>query len=376
MKWWGVGVALALTASCKDTTLGTKGCAEDKDCGEPASAWRCETQSGACYCRTNQACPPAQFCNIAGFCQDRAGCEKNSDCLDPSLFCETTSGTCQSRGRCSSDLHCGLGEVCDVARSRCVAGCRSSGDCPGTSCRCGDQPCRCTATTPDGRAACAIGECDSTFCEDERFCRFGERCAPNPDAGFPRNTCFSDYSPDTRPYCDNCTFGGGVSVCGRGANYCLIDTRHPGNFFCGADCDEGQACPRGYACQEVIVVQTQWACSRSNPGCPTNPSLPCTTDAMCPHGGTCVKPSGQPDGFCAGRCAIDEGDNNGFCSCMVNADCAQESCSAGECSVSRKRCVTDADCRGIRCVDFQGGGGCLIGSNCASNNGLFCAEVR
>jgi hypothetical protein len=38
--------------------------------------------------------------------------------------------------------------------------------------------------------------------------------------------------------------------------------------------------------------------------------------------------------------------------------------------------VTDQDCRSIRCVDFQGGGGCLIGQNCAPANGLSCTEVK
>ncbi|MCC6333587.1 MAG: hypothetical protein IT380_06335, partial [Myxococcales bacterium] len=189
-------------------------------------------------------------------------------------------------------------------------------------------------------------------------------------------SCFDDYDTNRRPYCDNCTFGGGVEVCGTGPNYCLIDTRHPGNSFCGADCSSGQSCPRGYSCQDVIVVFTQWACTRSNPACPINSALPCATDEECKRGGTCAKAPGMPNGYCAGKCAVDEGDENGFCTCQVDSDCAQESCSAGECSISRKPCVTSDDCRSIRCVDFQGGGGCLVGQNCAPANGLSCVEVK
>jgi hypothetical protein len=48
----------------------------------------------------------------------------------------------------------------------------------------------------------------------------------------------------------------------------------------------------------------------------------------------------------------------------------------GECSISRRKCVGDPDCRTIRCVDFQGAGGCLIGQNCAPANGLTCNEVK
>lgn len=371
-----LGASVLALVGCKDTRLGGKGCREDKECGTPTSAYRCETQTGVCYCRTDDACPGAQFCNVAGFCQDRSGCENNQDCLDTSTFCDTSSGQCLPRGRCSSDLQCVLGEVCDVARSRCVMGCRTNGDCNGTSCRCADVACSCTGTTPEELARCEIGTCDPEFCADSTFCRFGESCGVQPDAGSPRARCYTDYDTRLRPYCDNCTFGGGVSICGTGPNYCLIDTRHPGNSFCGADCASGQSCPRGYACQDVIVVVSQWACTRTNPSCPINSGLPCATDAECRRGGTCAKAPGQTMGYCAGKCAVDEGDEDGFCTCQVDDDCAQETCSGGECSVSRRSCVVDTDCRSIRCVDFQGGGGCFIGSNCAPANGLSCNEVK
>ncbi len=371
-----LGASWLALAGCRDPKLGSKACQEDRECGTPASAYRCEAQTGVCYCRTDQACPGAQFCNIAGFCQDRSGCANNQDCLDTSTFCDTSSGQCLPRGRCSSDLQCLLGEVCDVARSRCVMGCRTNGDCNGTSCRCADVACSCTGTTPEELARCTIGTCDPEFCADSSFCRYGESCGVLPDAGSPRARCYDDYDTRLRPYCDNCTFGGGVSICGSGPNYCLIDTRHPGNSFCGADCASGQACPRGYSCEDVIVVVSQWACTRSNPSCPLNSTLPCTTDTDCRRGGSCAKLPGQASGYCAGRCGVSEGDENGFCSCQVDSDCAQETCSAGECSVSRRSCVIDADCRSIRCVDFEGGGGCFIGSNCAPTNGLSCNEVK
>jgi len=369
-------VVLAALVGCRDPKLAGMGCQQDSECGTPASAFKCETRTGVCYCRTDQACPGAQFCNIAGFCQDRAGCETNLDCADSSTFCDTASGQCISRGRCSSDLQCVLGEICDTTRSVCVAGCRTNGDCAGTSCRCGDVACACTGSTPEELARCQIGVCDAQFCANNTFCRFGESCGVQPDAGDPVARCYNDYNDRLRPYCDNCSFGGGTQICGSGPNYCLVDTRNPGNYFCGADCSSGQSCPRGYSCEDVIVVLTQWACSRSNPGCPTNPTLPCMTDSDCRRGGSCVKSPGQASGYCGGKCAVSEGDENGFCTCQVDQDCAQETCSAGECSISRRACVTDNDCRAIRCVDFQGGGGCLIGQNCAPADGLSCNDVK
>ncbi len=369
-------MTLALSGACAKDRIKASGCRDDSECGEPASAWRCDIPSGSCYCRTDDACPVKEFCNAAGFCQDRAGCEKNADCQDASLFCDTSTGTCLSKGRCTLDLHCPLGQVCDATKSSCVDGCRYNGDCNGSSCFCGDVPCACNATSPAEVSKCTIGTCDPYACASPTFCKFGEQCGPVADAGTARNQCYSDFDPVRRPYCSNCSFGGGVSVCGTGPNYCLIDTHNPGNYFCGTDCMDGQACPRGYACEDVVVVFTQWACSKAAPACPGNPSLPCTQDKDCKKGGQCAIPSGATSGTCAGACSVAEGDTAGFCSCQVDDDCAQEQCSSGECSISRRKCVTDGDCRKIRCVDFEGVGGCLIGQNCAPANGLSCLEVQ
>ena len=87
-------LAAAALCGCRATKLGTKGCQQDSDCGSPAASYRCEPQTGVCYCRTDDACPGSQFCNTVGFCQDRAGCEINVDCLDPTLACDTSTGSC------------------------------------------------------------------------------------------------------------------------------------------------------------------------------------------------------------------------------------------------------------------------------------------
>ncbi len=376
MNWrWCAAALLALAAAgCKDTRLNTSGCRQDSDCGDPAAAWRCDSKAGLCYCRTDAACPVREFCNAAGFCQDRAGCEKNADCQDPSLFCDTSSGTCLVRGRCGSDLHCPLGQVCDTASSTCKDGCRGNGDCPGSACRCGDVACGCAATTEAGRSACAIGECDPYFCASPADCKFGETCGVAADAGSPRASCYSDFDVNERPYCANCTSGGGVDTCGYGPNFCIIDTRTRATY-CGADCSDGQSCPHGYGCRDIIVVFSRWACSETVP-CPANPSLPCAADSDCQRGATCLKPLGATTGSCSGQCRVREGASVGFCSCQIDDDCAQETCTKGECSITKKKCITENDCRRIHCVDFNGAGGCLIGQNCTPANGLTCLEVQ
>jgi hypothetical protein len=368
-------LALAL-AGCPRDRLKQGACREDKDCGSPVSAYRCETRTGVCYCRTDDACAGSQFCNGVGFCQDRAGCATNLDCPDSNTYCDTASGQCVSKGRCTSDLQCDLGQVCDTTRGVCVDGCRRDGDCPGTSCRCGEVPCACTGSTPEELARCTLGRCDPNFCSNQDFCRYGELCGIPPDSGVPANTCFSDYDFDRRPYCARCTNGGGIDTCGRGANFCIIDTR-TNSTYCGADCSQGQACPRGYGCRDIRVVFTRWQCSATQ-ACPGDPNLPCMDDTGCSRGGTCVKSPGAPSGFCAGKCVLREGSSFGYCSCQVDEDCATETCSQGECTITRKPCIEGDPngCKSIRCVDLDGVGACLIGQNCTPSNGLTCVEVQ
>ncbi|MCI0670881.1 MAG: hypothetical protein L0Y64_10500, partial [Myxococcaceae bacterium] len=208
---FAVLAAVLSMAGCKDPTPTTElACTVDDDCAKSlqvgtAADHRCEGSTGVCYCRTDTACGPREFCNTVGFCQDRVGCARNSDCLGSGLFCDTGTGTCLSEGRCTHDLHCRIGQVCDTARRLCAEGCRSGGDCNDTSCRCDGGPCNCTGTTEAERAACEIGVCDPAFCESEAYCRYGEKCGVVGDGGLDQQQCFNDYDPERRPYCNQCT---------------------------------------------------------------------------------------------------------------------------------------------------------------------------
>ena len=374
-------ILAAVASGCSSDRLQQLGCRVDADCATStvgAESFRCEPANGVCYCRDDAACPRAEFCNAVGFCQPRTGCTTNQDCLGSGLYCDTSVGSCVPEGRCTSDLHCRIGQVCDLSRELCVDGCRTAGDCNGTSCRCGDgQACGCDALTPEGLAACEIGTCDPSFCQDETFCRFGEKCdVPEAAPAGSDAQCFSDYDPNRRPYCAACTWGPGVDECGRGGNFCLVDTRNRGNSYCGVDCTENPVCPRGYACQDVIVVSRKWTCT--TPGvCGANANSPsCTTQEQCPGGSTCVNPTGAADaGSCVGSCRVDEGDSLSFCSCVVDQDCAQDHCESATCSISGKGCLSDADCRPVQCIEFEGSRGCFIGQNCAPANGLTCNDV-
>jgi hypothetical protein len=382
-----VAIVLSLLAQgCSEGKLQSKGCKVDEDCGS-AESFLCDTKSGECRCRANGACANGEVCNREGYCQAKVGCYVSRDCPD-SHFCDAATNTCLPQGRCASDLHCKFGEVCDKATNLCKPGCRTHGDCSlHEACVCKTKgadgaetegPCGCDAKTAAEREKCAVGKCSNQSCGDTTFCGYGEVCRALPEGGLPQ--CIADYDPQQRPYCDNCVYTPGQNTCGKGANFCLIDT-YSRNSYCGADCSQGQQCPNGYACHDVVVVFSRWECySTADCGTPERRSnVACKEDKDCPNNAVCGKPPGETQGFCQGKCGFHEGASRGFCSCVVDDDCFQDECdtTTRTCSVSKRTCeLNGAGCRKIRCVDFGGAGGCHIGQNCAPVEGVTCGDLR
>ncbi|MBR2978395.1 MAG: hypothetical protein IKC51_00495 [Myxococcaceae bacterium] len=377
-----LGLSLPLTACTSGETIVT-GCQRDSDCG-PSSAHRCDVESGACLCRTDDACAEGERCNSQGYCQAIVGCFDSTDCPE-GFFCDPSTNTCLSIGRCASDLHCDFGEICDSATNTCREGCRSHGDCGfGVSCLCQmtdeatgatiEIDCACEATDEAERMSCQVGRCAADRCIDDDYCAFGERCAATGEGELAR--CESDYDVSTRPYCDPCVSGVvGQTTCGEGANFCLYSTYNQ-TRFCGVDCGDGQGCPNGFACNDVIVVWMSTLCS-DEADCkkPENRSdIPCASDADCPNSARCDPESG----FCYGACIRKEGSSESFCACVQDDDCAQDDCDpvTRRCGTTRKSCDPALnDCPTIRCVDFGDSGGCLIGQNCAPVEGLTCEDM-
>jgi len=376
-------VAFAI-AGCNSGKVKTVvGCQQDSDCGD-ATLFSCDTSTGICHCKSDDACLKGEFCNPAGFCQTKVTCYTNSDC-DNGQICDSSANVCIPQGRCTSDNQCALGTLCDLATGTCQPGCHSFGDCPeGNACLCvgpdgGPAECECDSLDPAARQQCAVGSCSTAACPNNSACAYGLTCDALDGGGLPQ--CTNEYDHDARPYCDACTAQPGTnSYCGSGgANFCLLDTSNSGfgGSYCGVDCSQGQSCPNGYHCADVVVVRSIGCVNDTD--CPVNPTQ-CASDADCPNSGLCQLAPGASKGFCSGRCYKHEGDTAGFCTCSIDAECNQDVCdtTTRTCSITRQPCDPNEaqPCQPIRCVPFHGLGGCFIGQNCAPNEGLSCTQVR
>lgn len=365
-------------ASCGGETVLKELCASDTECidsheGNPN--WFCHDR-GQCACLNDDACHDNEHCNALdaggdGLCHPNRLCDLNSDCKAGERC--GPDGVC--RAGCVNDLQCELGKICDPISQVCKDGCWTHGDCKlRQACMCKspsgefDEACVCDNPEHEG---CSPGRCIPDVCPDKSFCDYGELCLPGEDG---QKHCVKD---DRGPYCEKCTATPGeTTFCGsKGPNFCLVDTNDPARRanFCGVDCDDNQECPNGYDCVDVLQL-TQQTCSGSSQ-CVPPPSAPgCEEDEDCPSGAQCV------NGLCAGMCFGSEGGTRGFCSCVTDDECPQDTCGTDRrCNITRKPCIPGpADsCRGaILCVNDGFAGYCRIGSNCAPADGLSCAEVR
>ena len=376
-------LTLALGIACTKSKL-VQGCVKDSDCGD-SLRYRCDLESGECRCRSNDACQEGEFCNSQGYCQIHVGCYETRDC-PTGFFCDVASNTCLTLGHCTSDVQCQPGQLCDLVAQLCKPGCKSNGDCalrdvclcPSTGDAGSEAACGCTGSTARERASCPVGHCSSETCGDNSFCGYGEHCVPPPEGGLPR--CQSDYDRTLRPYCDNCVWSPVAGSCGKGPNFCLYST-YTSSTYCGVDCSDGQVCPNGYDCKDVIVVYYSTLCT-TNEECASpahRTSITCQTDGDCPNHGLCAKDAGAASGFCYGKCTFHEGAHQSFCACVADDDCAQEGCDPTNrtCSITERTCdPAGASCRKIRCVDQGDKGGCVVGQNCKPVEGLTCADLR
>jgi hypothetical protein len=415
-----IAVLIAATSGCKKSSPPANTCNTDADCAAPGTG--CDTALHQCICKRDEACPMGQFCNHVGVCQGIAGCTANADCTKKNQYCDIASGMCldgaamQIGSRCGLATHCPSGSIC--MDGACQDGCFGDGDCI-----LGDV---CLKTMSSTVGMCATG---NGVCSDDTFCKFGESCS----ASTVPATCKRDFRG---PYCRGCSqrTTANPEPCDAPQNFCLINNLEIGGHleYCGVDCSLGQACPNGYICDGVVILtqdvctnQAECQCDRTKgiryatatctvaiacdphkpdgtpdpnaPSCiiPAEPSCntpqmtrtascvvargltvgacTCRIDSDCGPGGSCV------DGRCCTggvphptrMCEGGEGNISGFCTCDRDSDCPRDVCdgSRSACVITGLPCTPGMDdCPAIPCVM----GGCVIGKNCAPEDGLNC----
>lgn len=341
-------ISSSLLACTSDSLRRT--CGGDDDCGD---GFVCEMETGSCVCASNDSCAIGEFCN-GRTCQIQVGCETSLDC-PRGLYCDRTSGNCLELDLCTADVQCPLGSICDGARFTCIDGCRDSGDCRlGNVCR-----------GPAGQSG-GVGVCEEGPCDDDSFCRYGERCVEQDDG---EKWCEKD---ERGPYCEGCRYQvGQTDRCpGNEPNFCLLDRKvEHYSTYCGVDCSQDQPCPWGYSCNNILVL-TRALC-QVDTDCPAN-GASCEVDRDCP-GARCDQATKQ----CAGTCSYNEDSKSGFCTCSADSECPTDFCAADfRCNRSRTPCTPEGnECR-TYCVNLGNRAACLIGKNCVPGEGLTCADTR
>lgn len=281
----------------------------------------------AIACTMDADCDTGFECNDTGRCQRREPCSGNADCNEGEL-CDARLAACVPSETCLYDLHCPFGSKCEAGA--CVEGCLGTGDCPlGQSCA-------------DGRC---VDECLSND-----YCALGAVCAGG--------TCYPSPNPS---HCAPCSVDRECPF--PGTDYCLINQAYSPQApergpqrYCGVDCaDDPAKCPNGYECKAVVLLTED----------------PCENDVQCQR--------------LDRQCVIEEGADQGFCSCGTDRDCLPESlpprCRLGFCEAPAGRlCGDDNDCLPLRVCDRHGGAPfdiCVTnGNRCDSSEDCLCEEGR
>ncbi len=288
-------------------------CTTDKNCGSDyfcdTCASVCRKLKGLC-----EACESTKECTDGGECLDFASggryclkqCVSTVGCPKPGFSCEAVpglgskqckplSGKCVTPSLCTTDASCKVGEICNEGRCgpgcvedtgcavgtvcsafRCVPACddaknpcASGQECKAGHCKiiggclepkeCEAQETYCDLTTHlckpgcqtdfDCKKAgfgCESGKCIEKGCAGNFFCAFSEVC------DLKSGKCDKAVGP----YCEKDCDPQSETACGGKPNMCLKlqdkDGNDKGAFcFVGCGADPNNACPQGYACQEV-----------------------------------------------------------------------------------------------------------------------------
>jgi len=260
--------------SCTPFATTGQSCAGGASCG---AGLMCSSQN---ICRPNATA--GSPCSGYSDCQSNASCV-DPPCASPSLWCDSTTGTCMP----------------GVAQS---AAC---GVTPGGPIACA-QGLWCNALASDGQGTCQPPGAEGAPCNDLGGCQTGLHCA--------------GYAPQ-----------GGTPSLGQ----CALPATEGGNCEANTDCATGLVCVGG-ACSPPLDVGL-----RCNSDSYCKPGLTCATEkclhASCP-GQPCSDPNSAcvlsvcKEGQCQDRARVGE-------PCVVGGDCTTGTCVAAKCAAA-STCVS------------------------------------
>jgi hypothetical protein len=433
--------ACALGETCNRTTMQCEplqqvGCATDVEC--PAEQ-RCNTLTGVCIdgrrnCNSESDCTSiGKHCDVSIHqcvdCVQMTDCASpniclNNSCVDPSSAMCTTDAQCMTPDtvceatqcvpgchRVGSPVLCGLGQVCDTASGRCVAGnttCSGDNECTPPATICESQQCIPSCTQIGGLQCTGGNVCNPA----SGRCEATSGCASDSQCGAPAGVCENNQCIPGCGQIGGLQCGAG-SVCDNNTGRCVtVQGPCSTDQQCGAPagvCETGQCIP---GCGQTGGLQCigNTVCNVGSGRCDPGQAV-CTSDAQCGppnlicdlNTGACVNGCGltgcAANEMCnagTGRCGPVQVGGPLNSACTANTDCGSGVCfDFGDPSVG-SRCVSSCgnslDCpASFTCYDFVGakmcissqlfsnasfatsnGGACTQGGDCHSN---YCAET-
>ena len=331
--------------------LGLSACGAEKDCVSVCGNGKCQAGENKDNCADDCA-PKGPTCGD-GKCETG---ETNASC----------AADCKATGPVCGDGTCDEGETTDT----CAADCKSTGTavCGNGTCESGESAANCLFdcdAVTKAEMACAKEKCASQWaaCSTDEKCFAALMCtAACNDAEACVQACLTtagDVALSKVTTLQGCALevcsGATGPVCGNGTcesgetnSTCPSDCQAAGAVCGNAKCEQGEStstCPADCKAAGPVCGNKTCESGESYGNCPTD--CPCTSDAQCGAGKSCVA---------------------GACQTQSTAVCGDMTCASGE------NCTMDCDAAAKAAV-FCAMEACADWTKCKSNSGCWAAFV-
>ena len=339
------------TGACINDAAAMAGAPCVGDVGDACSVLRCS--AGACVEFDRVDCDDQDACTTDACDAVTGGCSNTPDVSHCNDQDPCTIDLCnQTTGCYSSDIVCGVDEVCDEGVCRNILDCDEDADCPPgpnlcTPLTCVDGSCVETPTLcDDGDDQCTTdacnlssGECKFSSvgaCSDGNLCTIDDYCYAGGTGCLGRPRQCDDFDPCTVDSCQAALGCQTVPLCAAG------ETCHEGVCFpqdgCAdaSECDDGQICTTDLciagSCVHHFYCADHSACTQDSCDAAGN----CTNDPVPLVGSSC---SGE------NACKTYECSATGFCEESSDVECVEDDnpCTVQRCDAYFGRCIPVAD---------------------------------